>query len=211
MKLLLAILLASASLWADDPRIVYTKFFKGSVPEYVNITVEHSGKVVYKEAVDDERPIQFEVSSDQAAELFGLAEKLNRFSRPLESPAKVAHMGFKTFRYEEGAAATETKFNFTEDADGRTLADWFDRVIETEQDYINLERTVKFDKLGVNQVLLQLQVTLERKRLVAPQQFLPLLDRIIKNESFMHMSRERASALADTFRNPPKTDKKAEQ
>ena len=61
---------------------------------------------------------------------------------------------------------------------------------------------MKFDKLGVNQALLLLQMTYEKKRLLAPEQFLPLLDRVIKNESFMHMSRERASGLADLFRNP---------
>jgi len=73
-----------------------------------------------------------------------------------------------------------------------------------------LERAVKFDKLGINQALLQLQITAERNRLVAPKQFLPLLDRIVKNESVMHMSRDRAANLADSFRNPPaaKNEKK---
>jgi hypothetical protein len=47
---------------------------------------------------------------------------------------------------------------------------------------------------------LLLQVSLERKRLVAPQQLLPLLDRVAKNETFMHMSRERAAGLADAIR-----------
>ena len=43
----------------------------------------------------------------------------------------------------------------------------------------------------------------DRKRLVAPEQFLPLLDRIAKNESFLHMARERAAALAEAIRKPP--------
>jgi hypothetical protein len=46
------------------------------------------------------------------------------------------------------------------------------------------------------------EVTLDKKRLVAPDQFLPLLDRIVKNDSFMHMSRERAARLAEIFRTP---------
>jgi hypothetical protein len=33
----------------------------------------------------------------------------------------------------------------------------FERVIETEQLFINLERAVRFDKLGVNQALLRLK------------------------------------------------------
>ena len=58
----------------------------------------------------------------------------------------------------------------------------------------NLDRTAHFEKLGVNDVLLQMQITWEHNRLVAPEQFLPLLDRIAKNESYLHISRERAAA-----------------
>lgn len=201
------------ALAVDGPTVTFSKFFKGSTPEYVNITVDKAGGVIYKEAPDDERPVQFSLQPAETAEIFALADKLNHFSRPLESPAKVANMGMKTLRYENAPAKTEVKFNYTEDADARSLTDWFERVIETEQGYFNLERSVKFDKLGVNLALLQVQLTLERKRLIAPQQFLPLLDRVAKNESFMHMSRERAASLAEYFRKTPagQGDKKSEQ
>ena len=216
MRFALALLLCGA-LWASgsggSPTVFYSKYFKGSVPEYVDITVEKSGKVTYREAVDDERPIRFDLPPSQTAEIFELTDKLGRFAKPLESPAKVARMGMKTFRYEDAPAKTEVKFNYTEDLDARMLADWFERIVETEQGYANLERAVKFDKLGVNQALLQVQITQERKRLIAPEQFLPLLDRVTKNESFMHMSRERAASLAEAFRNPspPKIEKKGDQ
>ncbi len=182
------------------PRLLYSKYFKGSVPESVFITVEKSGQVIYKEALDDERPLKFALTEAQAGEMFALAETLGHFSRTLESPLKVAQMGVKTFRWEQDGGATEAKFNFTEDPDARLLSDWFERMIETQQNYYILERAVKFDKLGVNQALLQLQLTLERKRILAPEQFLPLLDRIVRNESYMHMARERAANLAETFR-----------
>ena len=45
-----------------------------------------------------------------------------------------------------------------------------------------------------------MQVSYERKRLVAPQQLLPMLDRIAKNDTYMHMDRERAAGLADAIR-----------
>lgn len=194
---------------AEPPRIEYSKYFKGSVPEFVAITINQSGQVVYKEAAEDDHPIRFQMPEDQVAEIFSLAAKLNHFARPLESPLKVAHMGIKTFRFEDGASKSEVKFNYSDDADARQLADWFERITDTEQAYINLERAVKFDKLGVNQALVILQITYEKKRLISPEQFLGLLDRVIKNESFMHMSRERASSLADAFRNSTqsKTDK----
>ncbi len=92
-------------------------------------------------------------------------------------------------------APSITKSNSTihEDLNAQALLDRFERITETEQHFANLDRTAHFEKLGVNEVLLQLQVTWERNRLVAPEQFLPLLDRIAKNESYLHISRELAA------------------
>ena len=45
-----------------------------------------------------------------------------------------------------------------------------------------------------------LGVPFDRKRLVGPQPLLPILDRIVKNESIMHMARLRAAGLADAIR-----------
>jgi len=109
-------------------------------------------------------------------------------------------MGMKTFRFEAGPEKQEVKFNYSEDPDAQALLDWFERISESEEHVINLERTVKYDKLGVNEALLLLQISYERKRLVAPQQFLPLLDRVVKNDSYMHMARERAAGLAEAIR-----------
>ena len=198
----LSLLLAGLAL-ADSPRIFYSKYFKGSSPEYVAITVERGGQVVYKEAPDDDNPIQLQLSAADTGEIFDLAEKLDRFQRPLESGLKVAHMGIKTFRFEDGKTRNEVKFNYSEEPGARALADWFERIAETEQHFINLDRTARYEKLGVNQVLLQLQITYEHKRLVAPEQFLPLLDRVSKNESYLHIARERAASLAESFRKPP--------
>jgi len=77
---------------------------------------------------------------------------------------------------------------------------WFERIAESAQRYLSLERAVKYEKLGVNQELLLLQVAGERGRLVAYDMYLPLLDRIIKNDSYMHMARERAAQMADIIR-----------
>ena len=99
------------------------------------------------------------------------------------------------------------QFNYSQDTSAQALLDWFERITETERHLIELDRTVHYDKLGVNDVLLQLQITYEHKRLVAPEQFLPLLDRIAKNESFLHIARERAAALTEAIRgsSPEKT------
>ena len=46
--------------------------------------------------------------------------------------------------------------------------------------------------------------------MVAAQQFLPLLDRIVKNESYLHIARERAGALAEAILKPPAAQEKTQ-
>ncbi len=197
-----AVVLAfSAFMLHADPVIVLSKYFKGSKPENVIITVTKSGDAEYKESATDDQPIKFKLTEAQTAEIFSWADRLGHFTKPLESPAKVAHMGWKTFHYEDGADKHEVKFNYSENLDAQALQDWFERMSETEQDFIELDRAVHFDKLGVNQAILLVEITFDRKRLISPEQFLPLLDRVAKNESYIHMARERAASLAETFRN----------
>ena len=102
------------------------------------------------------------------------------------------------------ASPGEAKFNYSEDPDARALNDCFERIAETERSLIDLETAVRFDKLGVQQAILRIEILRDQKRLVAPDQFLPMLDRIVKNESFLHMARDRAAALAEWIRALPK-------
>lgn len=211
-SVLIAAALTSFPLLAastDEPRIFYSREHPGARPAYIQITVEYSGRAVYRESVDDpdDEPIEFHLRPSEVREIFHLAEKLDRFRKPLESNLKVANMGLKTFRWEQGDQRYEQKFNFSKNADARLLADWFARITETVRHRVNLERTVRFDKLGVNKVLLQLQVSMEKKRLVAADQFLPLLDKVAANESFLNMARSRAAMLARVIRESAEVGK----
>ncbi|HYP07344.1 MAG TPA: hypothetical protein VER03_14020 [Bryobacteraceae bacterium] len=205
--LVLALALVTASFAAGPgPKIFFSKNFPGSIPAFVSIELLPTGEGVYKEAPEDENPIDFKISPEDTKHIFDLAEKLDRFKRPLESNLKVAQMGVKTFRFEQGAVKNEQKFNYSIDLDAQALLDWFERLTETQRLHFDLERTAKFDRLGVNKTLLQIEAAFDRNRLVGLDRFLPLLDRVAKNDSYLHMARERAAMLADIIRTPkPKT------
>jgi hypothetical protein len=207
MRLLLLSLAAVGLTAADLPELTYSKSFPGSQPAYLAITVDREGNSTYQEAPDDDNPLAFKLSPQETESLFVKAEKLGHFTRPLESGLKVARMGDKTFRYENGAEKHEVKFNYSLDLDAQALLNWFEIVAESEQYFIALERAVKFDKLGVNDALLALDIALSNDRLAAREQFLPLLDRVAKNETFMHMARARAAELAEYIRNPKPVQK----
>jgi hypothetical protein len=168
----------------------------------MEIRVEKTGAVQYREDPKDDRPMEFRLGEPDTAAIFALADKLDHFSRPLESGLKVAFMGSKTFRYEDGGDPREVKFNYSEDPEAKTLVDWFERMAETERALIALETAVRFDKLGVQNAILHIETLRDQKRLLAEQQFLPMLDRVAKNEGFLPMARARAAALTDSIRAP---------
>jgi hypothetical protein len=200
MKWPLVLVFTCVAWAADAPRLFYSRTFPGSVPPYFDVTVESNGDAMYRESVDDELPSKFHLSEGETKEVFALADKLDHFKHPLESPLKVAFMGAKVFRYEQGAEKDEVKFNYTEDLNGQALLDWFERMAESAQHRDNLERAAKYDHLGVMHALDLLASAYERKRLVAIEQFLPILDRVAKNETYMHQARALAAELAESIR-----------
>lgn len=186
------------------PRLFFSRDFPGSAPAYIQVTLEKTGDVEYREAVDDDLPLKFKLSAANTEEMFGLADKLDDFKHALEAPVKVAFMGTKTFRYENGSQKSEVKFNYSQDLNAQALLDWFERLAETAQARIDLERAAKYDHLGVMKALLHVEGELDRGRLAAPEQFLPMLDRIANNEVYMHTARVHASEIAETIRGPKK-------
>jgi hypothetical protein len=190
---------APAAFSADSARIVYTKSFPGSSPAYVSITVERSGEVSYKEAVDDD-PEKFQLEPSGAGQMFELAAQLDHFKRPLESGLKVANMGVKTFRWEDGDTSSEQKFNYSMDESAKALHDWFEAITETERLFAELKRSARHDKLGVHDALIHIESAWMQRRLTGADQFLPLLDQIAQNEIYLHMARQRAAVLGEAIR-----------
>jgi hypothetical protein len=195
--------LCAATLWAGDaPRLFYSRAFPGSKPDYIQIVVEKSGDAVYQEAVDDDLPLKFKLKPEDTTAIYELAGKLDHFKHPLEAPVKVAFMGTKTFRFIDGDDKTEVKFNYSEDPSAQQLQDWFERMAESAQRRIELERAAKYDHLGVDQALNGIEESFENGRVVAPEQYLPMLDRVAKNETYMHQARAKAAELAEYIRKP---------
>jgi len=199
LLLALCITAPAALLGADSARIVYTKSFPGSSPAYVSITVERNGEVSYKEAVDDD-PEKFQLEPASTDAMFDFAAQLDHFKRPLESGLKVANMGLKTFRWEDGEASSEQKFNYSLDESAKALHDWFEAITETERLFAELKRAARHDKLGVHDALLRIEAAWMQRRLTGAGQFLPLLDQIAQNEIYLHMARQRAAILGEAIR-----------
>ena len=204
-----AALLACCSLLlaAAEPKISFTKSFPGSVPAYCSVAISKDGALLYKESATDDQPVKAQLPEPDVTAMFSLAEKLGYFKNPIESGLKVANTGKKTFRYEPAdGAPSETVFNYSTLPEAQQLLDKFENIAATERSYIMLDRTVHFDKLGVNDALAEIEALWLNKQLAAPLQFVPLLTRISSHESFMHLARDRAAKLKDEFQAPVTAD-----
>src|SRR5438552_13007612 len=91
------------------------RVFKGSSPEFIEITVrEDSDTAAYEIRQLDEDPgaLPFQVSAAWRAKMFDLAAQLKHFQgQDLDVHRKIANLGEKTFRWEFGTEVHEAKFN----------------------------------------------------------------------------------------------------
>lgn len=199
---ILLLLAATAAPAHSEARLSFSKSFPGSRPEYYRIDLDSGGLALYREAPDEEPPLKLQLSANESATIFALARKLDRLGRELESGLKVARLGEKKYAWIEGSERREQTFNFTLDPDAQALQNWVERIAESVMYYYDLERTVKYDRLGAYKMILKLEAAWDKRRIVAPELFIPLLERVIKSESYMNIARERARSLAEAFRNP---------
>lgn len=184
--------------------LTFTKEFPGSKPAYTFVSVSKGGNVVYKEQADDDQPIKAQLPSSEAESIFDLASKLNFFNEKIESGLKVANTGKKTFRYDDGQGkVSEAVFNYSTNPLAQQLLNRFENIAATERAYIMLDETSRFDKLGVNDALAQVEELWLHKQLAAPSQFIPLLNKIASHQSYMHLARERAARLRSEFQAGP--------
>jgi hypothetical protein len=181
------------------PKITYTRQFPGSEPPYFSISVDRAGAMQYRESPSDDHPLSAQLPQTETDAIFALAERLQYFKTALESGLKVANTGKKTLRYEDGGVASEATFNYSLDPAAQELVSRFENIGSTERAYLDLDRTVHFDHLGVNDSLAVIEQLWLDKQLAAPMQFVPLLDRIASHESYMHLVRDRASRLKSEF------------
>lgn len=207
----LAVILVAcwASLGAAAPpsgaTLSYRRVFKSSSPEFIEIRVrEDSDAATYeiRQLDDDSAASPFTVSPALRTKMFALASELNHFAGlQLDVKRKIANLGEKTFRWERGGEAHETVFNYTLNAPANRLMQIFEGLARQQEHLVTLERRMKYDRLGVNDALLQFESDLNRNLVPEPQRVLPTLDQIANDSRFVDIARQRARALAERIRH----------
>ena len=189
---------------SGEATITFLKVFKTSYPEFIEIKVRESGSGTYdiRQLDDDASPQPFEIGAPLARKIFDLAGKLHNFqSVDLEVHRRLANLGEKTFRYEKSGETHETTFNYTLDPTAAQLLSLFEGLTRQESDLADLQRTMRYDRLGVNDVVLQVEADYDNKQLPEPDRFLPLLDQLAADVKLIDIARDRARTLAGRIRS----------
>jgi hypothetical protein len=195
---------SAAAVSGSEAAITFRKVFKSSYPEFVEIKLTQSGTGTYdiRQLDDDPSPQPFDISASLAQKFFDLASKLHDFQGvDLEVHKRLANLGDKTFRYEKGAESHETTFNYTLDMTATELENLFEALSRQETDLSDLQRTMRYDRLGVNDVVLRIQADYDNKQLPEPERFLNLLDQLAADQKFIDIARDRARTLAGRIRS----------
>lgn len=199
----LALCLVPVSAAPTGATITFRKVFKSSYPEFVEIKVDESGAGTYdiRQLSDDPSPQSMKVDPALTRKIFDLASKLHNFDGvDLEMHRRIANLGEKTFTYTRGSETHSVTFNYTTDHFAGQLLDVFEGLSRQMTDISDLVRTMKYDRLGVNDVLLQIERDYDRKLLPQPEAFLPSLDQLAADTHYIDIARERARNLATRIR-----------
>jgi hypothetical protein len=195
----------ASSAAAAGAKLTFRRIFKSSTPEFIEISVrEDSDESSYEIRQLDDEPekLRFEVSAPLRAKMFEFASQLNHFQgQDLDVHRKIANLGEKTFRWEKGAEVHESTFNYTLNSAATQLLQVFEGLARQQELLMLLERRMKYDRLGINDALLQFESDLNRKLLPEPQRALPALDQIASDTRFVDIARQRARAVAERIRN----------
>ena len=190
---------------APGTSLTYRRVFKSSAPEFIEIVVrEDSDTATYEIRQLDEDPgaSPFEVSASLRAKMFELAAQLHHFDRQdLDVHRKIANLGEKTFRWERGPEIHETKLNYTLNPEANQLLQIFEGLARQQEHLMLISRRMKYDRLGINDALLQFETDFNHRLLPEPQRALPVLDQIASDSHFVEIARQRARSLAERIRH----------
>jgi hypothetical protein len=183
----------------------YRRIFRSSTPEFIELKIdENSDKASYEIRQLDEDPgsTSFEISPTLRQKIFQLIMELKYFNGlDLDIHRKIANLGEKTFRWERGSEVHETKFNYTVNTAASQLLQICEGLARQEELTDILQRRIKYDRLGVNDALLELEADLTKGVLPEPQRLVPILDQISGDYRFVEIARQRARALAERLRH----------
>ncbi len=171
---------------------------QGAIESYsLELNEKGLGKYQFKKRDQDQVELDFVLRPSAVEALLSLfvqADFLNE-AKSFVSQRKVADMGVKTIGFENASRKREVAFNYTEDKTLQEIVNFFENLCHQEKSLFEIDLALKYDRLAIPKKLDELQRNLSAKRIVTPERFASVLERIYQDESLMHIARTEAKKI----------------
>lgn len=225
--LLLALLTASTLLQAQasqlapnqpQPPAVSTVTFTFDWPSiephrYV-ISLDSSGNAAYQSwtadpaaaqsSAGDPYLLKFTASAAARDRILALARQLKYFNGDFEyRKHRVASTGDKTLAYADPDKQYETRYNWSENAAIGELTALFQGMSTTIESGRRLEHLHRFERLGLDEELKNLEHLAVEHRATELQIIAPIIERLAEDPAVLNIARQRARHILQIARVPP--------
>lgn len=187
--------------YPDIPTVTFTLDWPQARPPYYSIAVDSAGRAAYT-GVDDARSggepymEKFEVSRSVRDRIFAAAEALDHFQGQYDFKRhKVAFTGNKTLAYAGPKHKYSTTYNWSENPQVADLTQLFLGIGNTINGGRRLAYLHRFDRLGLNDELKDLESAAKEHYLVELHVISPVLHKIAEDPAVMDLARQRAQHL----------------
>lgn len=192
------------------PVVTFEFEMPGAVPPHYALTVEAGGASAYRSdqaptsgtkptaSSDGETPyfLKFDISAATATKIFQLAKDLNFFRGDFEyHGGRVANMGAKTLTFKDGKQENSFTYNFTQNQQLQQLTSLMQGISASLEYRRQLEQLYRYEKLGLDEKLKQMESDANRGYLAELQVDEPILRKIAEDPTIMNISRRRAQKL----------------
>jgi hypothetical protein len=195
-------------LAADQASVLFKFVWDVGIPwQSYSIQVQADGKTHFEGTPNpaqsgDTDPVQqdFTMSEANRQKIFDAARRLNYFQGDLDSHLKhIAQTGVKTLAYKSAQVHGSSTYNYSQNPDAQQLTQVFLGLATTLDYGRKLAWNYRFDKLGMNQTLRELE-DLQASHMVDELAAIePILRKIADDSSLMHISRQSAQHLLKTI------------
>jgi len=205
---------------AAAPTVTFTCHWPSVEPHRYVIAVDSGGNAVYRSwtadpgaqqsSADDPYRLKFAVSAAARDRIFTLARQLNYFNGDFEyHKHRVASTGDKTLAYVDTDKQYATRYNWSENADISELTALFRGMSATIEAGRRLERLYRFERLGLDEELKNLERLAGEHQATELQLISPLLEQLAQDSAVLNLARQRARHILQIATVPSASNSQA--
>jgi hypothetical protein len=195
------------------PTVTFTFDWPSIEPHRYIISVDSSGNAAYQSwtaenveqaVAGDPYMLKFTVSTAARDRIFALTRQLKYFNGDFEyHKHRVASTGDKTLAYADPDKQYETRYNWSENAGIDELTALFQGMSTSIESGRRLERLRRFDRLGLEEELKNLEHFAVEHRATELQIIAPILERLAQDPAVLNIARQRARHVLQVAGVPP--------